>query len=115
MRDDISRLETHIYPVVGDLPVSAITLEHCEAIKAGLPKAHSQYTRRNVGQALARLLKMAVYPLRLIERSPIPEGFLPKPSQKKTLAYLYPDEDRRLMACTSIPLEHLVLWGFLAR
>jgi len=113
--DDISRLEAHVYPVIGALPVSAITLEHCEAVMAGLPKGHSPDTRRHVGQALSRLLKMAVYPLRLIERSPLPEGFLPKPTQKKALGYLYPDEDRRLMACTSVPLEYRVLWGVLAR
>jgi integrase len=31
------------------------------------------------------------------------------------LAYLYPSEDARLMACTEVPIEYRMLWGFLTR
>jgi integrase len=58
---------------------------------------------------------MAVYPLRLIERSPIPRGFLPKNSKHKAMAYLYVEEDARLLACAKVPLPYRLLWGFLAR
>jgi len=59
--------------------------------------------------------KLAVYPLRIIYRSPIPDGFVPKVSGSKAKGGLYPDEDRRLMACKAIPLCYRLLWGFLAR
>jgi len=72
-------------------------------------------TRRNVGQLMTRLLTLCVYPLRLIAVSPIPRGFLPRAPKPKALPGLYPDEDRRLLACTAVPLEYRVLWGFLAR
>lgn len=112
---DISRLTTHVYPVLGSLPVDRITLDHCEEVMRRLPADLAVATRRNVGQLVTRLFTMAVYPLRLIERSPIPKGFLPRASKSKALAYLYPAEDGRLMACTAVPLHYRLLWGFLAR
>jgi integrase len=113
--DDVLRLERYVYPVIGPKAVAAVTLDDAEAVMRALPAALSPLTRRNIGQALVRLLNMAVYPLRLIERSPIPKGFLPKARQHKALAYLYPDEDRRLMACPDVPLCFRLLWGFLIR
>jgi integrase len=113
--DDVSRLTKHVYPLLGAKLIYTITLDHCEEVMRKLPADMSPLTRRNVGQAVVRLFNMAVYPLRLIERTPIPSGFLPKSRQPKALAYLYPDEDRRLMACTTVPLPYRLLWGFLAR
>ena len=45
----------------------------------------------------------------------MPRGWLPLPGQRKALAYLYPDEDRRLLACAAVPLVYRLLYGFLAR
>lgn len=61
------------------------------------------------------MLKIAVYPCKLIERSPLPQGFLPSSSGQKATAWLYPDEDAQLMACTEVPLMRRVLYGLLAR
>ena len=113
--NDVSRLTTHVYPVIGHLPVDAITLDDCEAVVKRLPADLETATRRNVLQLITRLLTIATYPLRLISSSPVPKGFLPRTSKKKAFGYLYPDEDRRLMACTQIPLEFRLLWGFLMR
>jgi hypothetical protein len=89
--DDVSRLDRYLYPVLGDTPSDRVTLDQCEAVMRALPPTLATATRRNVGQLVTRIMRMAVYPLRLIERSPIPEGFLPTAPQPKGLAYLYPD------------------------
>lgn len=113
--DDISRLTNHVYPIIGDVPINRITLDHCEEVMRRLPPALAVATRRNIGQLITRALRIAVYPLRLISASPLPQGFLPAAPKQKALAYLYPDEDRRLLACRSVPLEYRLLWGFLTR
>ena len=97
--DDVSRLANYIYPVLKDVPIDQVTLDQCEEVMRLLPETLAPKTRRNIAQLVTRILAMAVYPLRLIQRSPIPQGFVPKASKQKALAYLYPDEDRRLMAC----------------
>jgi integrase len=96
------------------VPIDRVTLDLCEEVMRRLPEKLAPKTR-NIGQLITRMFAMAVYPLRLIERSPIPAGFVPKASAHKALAYLYPDEDRRLMACKALPLEYRLLWGVLAR
>jgi len=112
---DVSRLTTYVYPLIGSVAIDRLTLDHCEEVMRRLPPERATATRRNVGQLITRLLTLAVYPLRLIERSPVPKGFLPGVSKPKALAYLYPDEDRRLLACAAVPLHYRLLWGFLAR
>jgi integrase len=80
-----------------------------------LPSELASGSRRQVAQLLHRVLKLAAYPARLIERSPLPKGFLPKPSAKKAQQWLYPEEDLRLLRCEDVPLRHRMLYGFLAR
>jgi integrase len=58
---------------------------------------------------------MAVYPCRHIKASPPPHGFLPRANSRKALAYLYPANDRALLACDAVPFGYRLLWGFLAR
>lgn len=122
MREDISRLEAHVYPVIGDLAVRAVTLETCERVMRSL-KPHrnkrktplAPNTRRHVALVLHRLLTLAAYPLKIIPTNPIPKGFLPHAGTRKAYAYLYPSEDRALMRCKSIPLGERVFFGFLNR
>jgi hypothetical protein len=111
--DDAGRLANHIYPLIGAKSVSEITLGDCDEVMRRIPESAAR-SRQHVAGTLLRLMKLAVYPLRLIERSPLPAGFLPRRSARKAFAYLYPDEDRRLLACANIPLAWR-LWGFLAR
>jgi integrase len=112
--DDASRLERHIYPKLGDKPVASITLDDCLEVMRALPKSASR-SRVHVAGTIARLLKLACFPLRIIERSPLPEGFAPRRPARKAMAWLWPDEDRRLLACIRVPLEYRMLWGFLSR
>ena len=113
--DDKQRLTTYVYPIIGHKRVADVTLDDCEAVMRELPGKLSTMTRRNVGQTLVRVLNMAVFPLRHIERSPLPAGFLPKMPKAKAMAYLYPDEERRLMECKAIPIAYRLLWGFFCR
>jgi integrase len=112
---DALRLARYVYPVLGDEPIAAFTLDHAETVMKGIPEGRSTATRRHVGQLLHRLLAMAVFPLRLLSANPLPRGFLPKVGPGKAKGYLYPDEDARLMACETVPLPFRLLYGFLDR
>jgi len=114
-KNAVSRLTHHVYPIIGSIPIDRLTLNMCEEVMRRLPEQHAVKTRRNVGQLITRLLKLAVYPCRYLDRSPIPPGFLPNSSTRKAHAFLYPDEDRRLMACAAVPFEFRILYGFLTR
>ena len=113
---DRHRLGKHVYPIVGDVPLHAFTLDHAERVMKQLPSdPGAAGTRRQVAQAMCRILAMAVFPLRIIKESPIPRGFLPKPAPRKAQGYVYPDEDRTLLACAAVALCWRVFFGFLHR
>ncbi len=101
---------------LGDVPIGSFVVDHAEAAMAGLPEsAKRPSTRRHYAQVLHRALALAVYPLRLIAANPLPRGFMPKVGKSPAHGYLYPDEDAKLLACSTVPLEERVLFGFLAR
>jgi integrase len=100
----------------GDLPISGVTLDHCEAVMGNLPdRAKRPATRRQYAQLLHRALELAVFPCRLIDASPLPRGFMPKIGKPPSFPYLYPSEDAALLAHKPIPLGRRMLWGFLNR
>ena len=113
--DDRLRLERHVYPVIGAIPLTAFTLDHAEAVMQGMPSELSPASRRHIAQLMHRILSMAVFPVRLIQSNPLPRGFLPSPGAAKAKAWLYPDEDRALLGAMEIPLCYRLLYGFLAR
>lgn len=113
--DDEERLRLYVYPLVGSIALPEFTTSHADLVMSSLPTRLSPSTRRHVAQVLARLLKLAAYPARLIHASPLPAGFLPPPGKRKALSFLYPDEDRVLLAASAVPLPYRVLYGFLAR
>ena len=101
---------------VGDVPIDEFTLDHAEAAMRQLPEAARRpATRRQYAQLIHRVLALAVYPCRIIDRNPLPRGFMPKVGKPPAFHYLHPDDDRRLLACKQIPLARRLLWGFLAR
>jgi integrase len=112
--DDRLRL-TRLCATIGDVPLVAFRIEDAERAMAALPGGRRPATRRHYGQIIARILKLAVYPLRIIPSSPIPEGFLPKLGLRPAFSFLYPSEDAQLLACADVPLEMRLLYGFLAR
>lgn len=112
--DDKGRLEW-LYARIGKIPLSSFTLEDAERAMAELPTDRASATRRQYAQLISKVLKLAVYPCKYIESSPLPVGFLPRVTGRKATAFLYPSEDAQLLACTAVPLARRVLYGFLAR
>jgi len=104
-----------IYPVVEDVPLHLFTEEHAQEVMRRIPPTKSRATRRHIGHLVIRVLALAAYPCKYIERSPIPEGFLPKSGKNKAMTYLYPSEDRQLLACNGVPMSERLLFGVLAR
>ncbi len=100
---------------VGKIPIADFTLEDADFAMSKLSENLSPTTRRHYAGILARLLKLAVYPCRLREASPLPSGWLPRIQTNKAKAWLYPSEDKQLMRCKEVPLDRRMLWGFLAR
>jgi integrase len=113
--EDVYRLEAHVYPLIGDLPLRLISLEDAERVMHKLDSALSVGSRRQVAQLLHRVLTLAAYPARILETSPIPEGFLPKPAATKAQAWLYPAEEKALLSCSEVPLLYRLFYGVLVR
>jgi integrase len=112
---DAGKLALYVYPVVGHVPLAAFTVDHAEAVMRGLPEGRARATRRHVAQVMHRVLSLAVFPLKMIPSNPLPRGFLPKLGPTRAKAWLYPDEDRRLLASPAVPLAWRLLYGFLNR
>lgn len=113
--DDDAGIFKALAPTIGDVPIRAFTVEHAHQALASLPFGLASSTRRHYAQFVAKVLKLAVYPLRLIEASPLPPGFLPKVKTTVAFASLMPREDAALLACVAVPLDRRVLYAFLAR
>jgi integrase len=113
--DDEQRFKAYVYDLVGDEPIAEFALEHAERVMSKLPSHLSPASRRQVAQAMSRVLSLAHYPLKLRGPNPLPRGFLPKPGKGKAHTYLHPSEDAKLLAHTAAPLTLRVLYGFLAR
>ncbi len=116
--DDKQRLRDYINPIIGGTRleelVGAAGLERADEVMSKLPTLSSQ-SRRHIAQTMHRIFEMAVYPARLMPANPLPRGWLPRVKNNKARAYLYPDEDSKLLACPDVPLVRRLFYGFLAR
>lgn len=120
--DDASRFRNYVYPVIGTEPMRRFEgrrgVELVEQVLNCLPPlgpTFSRSSRRQVIQSVHRLLTLAVYPAKVLSANPLPRGFVPKTGDEKAKAYLFPDEDAKLMACVAVPLPERLLYGILAR
>jgi integrase len=113
-KDDANRLTRNILPFVGDVPIASFTLDDAERVMVALSPDLAPATRRQVACIIARVLKLAVFPLRLRDASPIPPGWLPRVGTQKKQAMLSPTEGDRFVA-SSAPLPVRIFVGFLAR
>lgn len=100
---------------IGGLPIVEFRLEDADRAMSALPEGLSPATRRQYGQLISRVLKLAVYPCRLRKESPIPPGWLPSALSKRAKSWLYPDEEAQLVASRDVPMERRLLYAFLAR
>ena len=108
--------------MIGAEPMSVFEgrrgLELVEKVQAALPPVSPTFTRasrRQVLQAIHRLLVLAAYPAKLISASPFRRDFCRRSASDKAKTYLYPDEDARLMACADVPLVTRLCYGILIR
>jgi integrase len=119
--DDAGMLRKYVEPTIGDVRLVDFTLDHAEQIMASIPEGRSTSLRRHVAQFVRRVLALAVYPARHLTLSPIPRGWMPKVKLTRAMTYLYPDEDRALLACVGtenepgVPLHRRLFFGVLAR
>jgi len=114
--NEIARLlEKHVYPHVGDLPVTMFGAEHGQLVLNNYPATHDPGSLRNIARLTSRILNLAVSPLNLLPSNPLPKGWIPKLGPKKARTCVYPNEDAQLMVCTQVPLGLRVLWGYLHR
>lgn len=79
---DSDRLDK-LYETIGAVPITRFRLTDAERAMTALPKDLSSATRRQYAQLVSKVLRLAVYPLKAIERSPLPTGFLPKVKSTK--------------------------------
>jgi integrase len=112
---DALRLGKWVYPVVEHVALTAFTEEHADAVMARIPASKSKSTQRHVAQLMTKVLNLAVRPCKHIDRSPLPPRYLPPLGRRIAFTYLFPDEDRVLLACEAIPLVERLFYGFLAR
>lgn len=113
--DNRGRLEKHVYPHIGDVPLRKLRLEDGERVLRELRAPPESGLRRHVAQCLARLVRLAVFPAKILTASPLPVGFLPRVGAPKAAPFLYPKEEAKLLACTRIPLVRRVVYGLLTR
>ena len=112
---DRGRLELYVFPVIGNVPMDKLTLEHAQLVMRGVPADRAAGTRRQVAQLLHRLCAMAVFPMCLRQTNPLPRGFLPKVGPDKAKGWIYPDEESQLICSPVVPLEWRMFYGFLHR
>ncbi len=110
-----ARLEAYVLPVLGSLPLDVIRLEDADRVMRALPSDLAPASRRHVAQLLHRILRLAVFPARLIDASPLPPGFLPALGKSRAKGFLYPSEDRALVSCAELPRAHRLAFGVLVR
>jgi integrase len=115
VKNDKIRL-ARLFETIGDVPLVAFTLDDAERAMSNLPlTTKASATRRHYAQLIAKVLNLAVYPCRILERSPLPRGFLPKVRATKAFQWLRPAEELALITCPDVPFERRVLYWFLAR
>jgi hypothetical protein len=104
---DLCILRKYVFPAIKGRAIASITLEDYERVmreipeRAGARKLRSA-TRRHVAQVMRRVIQLAEYPAKMIERNPIPANAMPKVRTEVALQYVYPDEDTTLLGCTAV-------------
>jgi integrase len=113
---DWSVYTNHILPHLGDKPIAALTLADAKLVKEELArKGHRDNTFSRYCRLIVMPFKLAEYPLELIERNPIPQGFVPPAGKARERTYLYPEESRTFLAATDRDLTDRIVWGYLER
>ncbi|NUP10874.1 MAG: tyrosine-type recombinase/integrase [Polyangiaceae bacterium] len=115
--DDRSWLEHRVLPLVGGVRLRDFKLDHAETVMRALPDDFAPASRRHVAQLMNRIVKMAVYPLRMIETNPLPSGWMPKQRMGagKKQEIPYTTEHDAFVSCAGVAFELRLFAGFVAR
>lgn len=72
LHGDLTRLGV-LYETIGNVPIRTFTFADAERAMSALPKtAKASATRRQYAQIISKVLRLSVFPLRLIQHSPLP-------------------------------------------
>lgn len=111
---DASRL-AQLYQTIGGIELREFTRDDAQRAMVAIPEGLEPATRRQYAQCVARVLNLAVEPLGLLDRSPLPRGWVPKGKGHKAKSFLYPVEEGRLLRCDLVPFARRLMYGVLAR
>lgn len=114
VRDDRGRLTTHIFPMIGALPIAEVTERDCRRVVASLDAKAREgtiawRTAIVVWAVFSKLLDDACHSkaeaLRVLTSNPAKDVRPPDRGADRARCYLYPSEFVRLMACSAIPVS----------
>lgn len=113
-KDDLSRLRTHVWPVLGDEPMATVGAAALEAFVAHLDtrvqaKAMSWKLARNIWGAVSKMFADAsrskLAALRVRSDNPARDVAPPDGGEARALVYLYPSEAEALLSCERVPMR----------
>jgi integrase len=113
-RDDKSRYETHVHPLIGDKPMAHVTRSDIEGIVEALDAkvrsdSLSWHTAWNVWAVVSRMFRDATNAkqrdLRVRDENPCERVAAPDRGVRRAKQFLYPSELFDLMACERVALE----------
>lgn len=113
---DAAQYAMHAAPVLDHVPLRSVSVDHFSEVwgrmkRAGLRDSTCQLMWKNN----YTLLNIAVVHFRWLTTNPIPRAAKPSISDSLARAWLEPEDDAELLACTDVPLGDRVLWGVIAR
>lgn len=116
LKDLKYQLTEYIYPEIGHVPLEAVDVDHLTQVFNAERCAHlTQGARVGLWNTAARVISLAVYPLRLIKVHPIPSGARPRQTRHRVPATLWPTDDQAVCECTAISVHDRVFFAYLAR
>lgn len=106
-----------ILPILGDMPVVAITLADCDKIKHKIAQMDIGLAqRKKYCRTVRQVFSYAVEPLRLITHPPVSEGWVPKGQEpRKAFQMLYPHEDEVFLGCADVAILVRFYFGLMLR
>lgn len=114
IRKDAQRFRV-VGQVLGHLPVTAVTMADARKAMALVPSGNKQGTRSLYERFIYRVMKLARFPLELIESSPIPPEFVSPQGASPLFQFLRPAEELKLIMHRDIPLETRLAYAIMTR
>lgn len=118
-RKDYEKLRTGFAAMLsgaaGDTLIDSVTASTGKDAIDNLPDKLMRSTVRQYWSELHLLIKYAWFPCGWLKNNPFPEKLTPIAGKRRSSTFLRPEEDARLLACQTVPLEWRVWVGFMCR